>query len=275
MQTQSAITENQVRHALLTQPIGASAAPRFKVTMAANQTEIREAQRLRHQIFFEGRQNSAPLVGNLDIDDYDKDCEHLIVRDVDSDQVVGCYRIMRPEMAAKRGGYYSDQEFDLSMLDALRPQMAEAGRACIHPRYRSGAVIMLLWSGLTQFMIANNYQYMIGCASIQLNGSSDHLHAASIYAEMEKKFLSPAHLRVLPKLALPLPPANSALAEQAITQALAIPPLLKGYTRLGAWICGAPAWDKDFDTADLFTMLSLSQMNKQYAKHFVKINPSS
>jgi putative hemolysin len=276
MQTHSANTENFAHKKLET---FVATAPRFSVSLAANPTEIREAQRLRLQIFFEARQLSAVSTDNLvslDIDEFDKDCEHLIVRDVDSNQVVGCYRIMRPEIAAKRGGYYSDQEFDLHTLDPIRPHIAEAGRACIHPQYRSGAVIMLLWSGLTQFMIANNYQYMIGCASIPLNDPNDHTHAVAVYREMERKFLSPLHLRVTPKFALPLPSTEAVVAQIAPTaNPIALPPLLKGYTRLGAWICGAPAWDKAFNTADLFTMLSLSQMNKQYAKHFIKINATA
>ncbi len=251
-----------------------AATPRFSVYLAGNKTEIREAQRLRHQIFFEAKQGQGAVLGGVDIDDFDKDCEHLIVRELTHNQVVGCYRIMRPEKAAKRGGYYSDSEFNLEALNPLRPQIAEAGRACIHPDYRSGAVIMLLWSGLVQFMITNNYQYMIGCASIALDDTADHAAgvaaAAAIYAQMQEKFLSPLHLRVTPKIALPLPALVSTNTD---APPIRIPPLLKGYTRLGAWICGAPAWDKSFNTADLFTMMSLSQMNKQYAKHFIKINP--
>jgi putative hemolysin len=247
-------------------------APQFSVGLAANQTEIREAQKLRHQIFFEGKQAQNALAGGVDIDDFDKDCEHLIVRDLNTRQVVGCYRIMRPEKAAKRGGYYSDSEFNLEALNPIRSQIAEAGRACIHPAYRSGAVIMLLWSGLVQWMISNNYQYMIGCASIPLGGADDHAQAAAVYAQLQAKFLSPPHLRVTPKIALPLLPIE---ANDGNAPLVRIPPLLKGYTRLGAWICGAPAWDKAFNTADLFTMMSLSQMNQQYAKHFVKINPST
>ena len=248
------------------------AAPRFSVTLASNKVEIREAQRLRHQIFFEAKHAQAAALGGVDIDDFDKDCEHLIVRDLNTDQVVGCYRIMRPEKAAKRGGYYSDSEFNLSALDPIRPQIAEAGRACIHPDYRSGAVIMLLWSGLVQWMITNNYQYMVGCASIALDGTDGHAQAAAVYAQLQEKFLSPPHLRVTPKIALPL---RSLVETSADAPLVRVPPLLKGYTRLGAWICGAPAWDKAFNTADLFTMMSLSQMNQQYAKHFVKVNSST
>jgi putative hemolysin len=173
---------------------------RYLVSLARTEQEVREAQRLRYQVFFEEMGASTDAKGTFnehDVDQYDADCEHLIVRDTASDLVVGCYRIMRPETAMRRGGYYSDSEFDLARLKNIRPTTAEVGRACIHPDFRSGSVIMLLWSGLTRFMLENNYEYVIGCASIPL--SDGHDNALAVYEHVAETSLAPAEYRVFPK----------------------------------------------------------------------------
>lgn len=113
---------------------------RYTVAVARNAREVEEAQRLRYRVFFEEMGAAASNSENqttreLDIDEYDSDCEHLIVRDQETLHVVGCYRIMRPEVAKRRGAFYSDSEFDLARLHHLRGNIAEVGRACIHPGF--------------------------------------------------------------------------------------------------------------------------------------------
>jgi putative hemolysin len=240
--------------------------PQFEVRLAANRREIEEAQRLRFQVFFEelGARAASARPGRrtlLDIDEYDADCEHLLVRELSSLQVVGCYRIMRPEIAFKRGSYYSDSEFDLSRLLHLKANMAEVGRACIHPEYRTGSVIMLLWSGLAKFMMGNGIQHVIGCASVSL--ADGGANALAIHAMAQSEWLSPSEYRVFPRHPYPLRGQFSALPQ--------LPPLIKGYARLGAWIGGDPAWDPDFNTADFFTLLSLDRMPQKYMKHFMSL----
>jgi putative hemolysin len=236
---------------------------RYEVSVARTAQEVEEAQRLRYQVFFEemGANAAETLNSERDIDQYDAHCDHLLVRDSASGIVVGCYRIMRPETARRRGAFYSDSEFDLSRLANIRATTAEVGRACIHAEFRSGSVIMLLWSGLARYMMENNYEYVIGCASIPL--ADGHENAIQVYQEVAKKYLAPTEYRVFPKNPYPL--AN--LTEPTI-HVPRIPALIKGYTRLGAWICGAPAWDADFNTADLFVLLPISRMSGAYAKHF-------
>jgi putative hemolysin len=241
---------------------------RYTVALARNASEIREAQRLRYQVFFdEMGATSSRAISNanigLDIDEYDADCEHLLVRDDATGQVVGCYRIMRPETARRRGAFYSDSEFDLSSLNHLRARTAEVGRACIHPDFRSGSVIMLLWSGLAQFMLENRYDYLIGCASVSL--ADGHGNAIAVYREMLSTNLAPAEYRVFPLK--PYPMGRFSAIEPILPAR--VPPLLKGYARLGAWICGAPAWDADFNTADLFVLLPISRLPVSYTKHFI------
>ena len=241
---------------------------RYTVDLARNANEIREAQRLRYQVFFEelGATSSSAMSAKnigLDVDEYDDYCEHLLVRDDSTGQVVGCYRIMRPETARRRGGFYADSEFDLSSLNHLRADTAEVGRACIHPDFRAGSVIMLLWSGLAQFMLQNRYDYLIGCASVNL--ADGHGNAIAVYRELASTHLAPVEYRVLPRLPYPVDRFNAIEPNLSAR----VPPLLKGYARLGAWICGAPAWDADFNTADLFVLLPVQRLPLSYSKHFM------
>lgn len=233
----------------------------FMVSLARTEGEVREAQRLRYKVFAE--ELGAKMPGHaerIDEDRYDRYCEHLLVRDTDTNAVVGTYRILSPEQAKKAGGYYSEGEFDLLRLDSLRDSLVEVGRSCVHADYRGGAVITLLWAGLAQYMVENKYDYLIGCASI---GMADGGHnAANIYNRIKADNLCPAEWRVFPNCALPY----EALGDRAEEF---LPPLIKGYLRLGAYVCGDPAWDPDFNTADLLMLLPMSRLNKRYAKHFL------
>ncbi len=233
----------------------------YSVSLARSSGEIEEAQRLRYRVFMEEMGAASPDLQRLDIDDFDADCEHLIVRDQASLWVVGCYRIMRPEIAQRRGAYYADGEFDLTRLHHLRNQTAELGRACIDPAHRNGTVLMLLWSALGRIITEAEFGYVIGCASISL--ATGHDNVLAVFNDVATKHLSPPEYRVFPRVAYPIraPAANAATLPRT-------PPLLKGYTRMGAWICGEPAWDADFNTADLLILLPVARVSKAYARHF-------
>ena len=238
-------------------------ANRYTVAVARNAAEIEESQRLRYQVFFE-EMGAAATNGtrDLDIDQYDADCEHLIVRDQESLNVVGCYRIMRPEIAQMRGAFYSDSEFDLSRLHHLRGNFAEVGRACIHPNFRTGSVIMLLWSALAKLMVESRYEHVIGCASVNLNDG--HANAVSVYRDCAARCLAPSEYRVFPKHPYPLRELH---AIESLTPPR-VPALLKGYMRLGARIGGEPAWDPQFNTADVFILLPIARITGAYSRHF-------
>ncbi|MDP2810368.1 MAG: GNAT family N-acyltransferase [Rhodocyclaceae bacterium] len=227
--------------------------------------EVEEAQRLRYQVFAdEMGANIVARVAGVDADFYDPYCEHLIVRD-ESDagagRVVGTYRILTPESAKKVGNYYSEGEFDLTRLKHLLDNTVEVGRSCIDANYRTGAVIALLWGKLAEFMVRGNHGYLIGCASV---GMTDGGHnAANLYTQLIDAHLSPLEYRVFPRNRLPF--------ERLVTgHAAEIPPLLKGYLRAGAWICGDPAWDADFNTADLPLLLPMDRLSPRYAQHFMR-----
>ncbi|NMG36165.1 GNAT family N-acetyltransferase [Azoarcus sp. TTM-91] len=231
------------------------------VGIATCETEILEAQKLRYRVF--GEEMGARLPSRtpgVDRDIYDPYCDHLIVRDEDAGRIVGTYRILPPAAARKVGGYYSENEFDLTRLQHLRPQLVEIGRSCIDADYRSGAVITLLWAGLARYMRENGYTYLIGCASVSM---ADGGHAAaSLYNRLQDAHLSPLEYRVFPRCPLPLASLRADLPTDA-------PPLIKGYLRAGAWVCGEPAWDPDFNTADLPILLPMAQLDGRYAKHFM------
>lgn len=240
--------------------VQARPASRYHVSLAVDDSEIREAQRLRYKVFAEemGARLSSVLPGH-DIDLYDPFCDHLLVRDLASGEVVGTYRILPPDAAQRVGSYYSEQEFDLTRLHFLRPRMAELGRSCVHPAHRSGGVIARLWMGLADYMTRYGYETIVGCASI---GMADGGHiAASVYRQMAERHLAPIEWRATPRYRLPVESLDDG-------QIAAPPPLIKGYTRLGAMVCGEPAWDPDFNTADLLMLLPMAQLNRSYARRF-------
>jgi putative hemolysin len=235
---------------------------KLSFSLARSVAEITEAQRIRFKVFGEEMGAKLPSAElGLDIDRFDKFCDHLLVRDHGNDKVVGTYRILPPEQARIAGGYYSETEFDLSRLMHLRDRMMEVGRSCVHPDYRDGATITQLWSGLADYIGKNGHEYMIGCASISM-GDGGH-YAASVYNKVHKLYAAPAEYRVFPHCRLPLESLNRELD-------VIIPPLIKGYLRLGAYIAGEPAWDPDFNCADLFILLPVSRLNARYAKHFMR-----
>jgi putative hemolysin len=235
---------------------------KLNVHLARAYSEIREAQRLRYRVFAE--EMGARLSGGedrIDEDLFDPYCDHLVVTDEETGDVLGTYRILSGLTAKRLGGFYSDQEFDLTRLSHLRERAVELGRSCVHPDHRSGAVIALLWSGLAQYMRQHGYEYIIGCASMSMIDGGHS--AASGYARLAEKHMSPPEYRVFPRYPLPLHELDRSATP-------AIPPLIKAYLRVGAWVCGEPAWDPDFNTADLLMMLSLSRVDERYVKHFMR-----
>lgn len=231
------------------------------VGLATCESEILAAQKLRYRVFageMGARLNSR--IPGVDRDLYDPYCEHLIVRDEDAGQIVGTYRILSPSAARKVGGYYTENEFDITRLQNLRGRIVEIGRSCIAAEYRSGAVIALLWSGLARYMRDNGYDYLMGCASVSM-GDGGH-HAASLYTRLRATHLAPAEYHVFARHPLPLERLRCDLPAEA-------PPLVKGYLRAGAWICGAPAWDPDFNTADLPIVMPMNRVDGKYARHFM------
>lgn len=247
--------------ALRTQPAPGG----ISVSWARHQDEVRAAQRLRFDVFAGemGARLSTPLPGH-DIDLFDNYCEHLLVRDSATQQVIGTYRVLTPVQAKRVGSTYSDTEFDLTRLRGLRERMVELGRSCVHPDHRHGGVILALWSALAEFMARNQLDTMIGCASIPMlhKGMVCGDAAASIWHQVQATHLAPIEHQVRPRLPLPLDRLDRNLAVEP-------PALIKGYLRLGAKVLGAPAWDPDFNSADLPMLMRLADLPARYRKHFL------
>jgi len=236
-----------------------------QIAWARHQDEVREAQRLRYAVFVQemGARLQTPLAGH-DIDLFDDFCEHLLVRDQASGQVIGTYRVLTPAQARRVGSTYSDTEFDLTRLRSLRARMVELGRSCVHPEHRHGGVIMALWGALAGFMVRNQLDVMVGCASIPMlhSGIVSGDVAASIWRQLRATHLAAIEYQVLPRLALPVERLDDSLAVEP-------PALIKGYLRLGAKVLGAPAWDPDFNTADLPMLMRLNDLPARYRRHFL------
>ena len=234
---------------------------KLQTSIARNATEIRDAQRLRWRVFADegGARLASDEVG-FDIDAFDAHCIHILVRDVAIDQVIGTYRILTGASSIQTGGFYSETEFDLDRLSHLRPRIAELGRSCVHPDYRSGTVISLLWGAIAYVVASADCDILIGCGSVSMNDGGHT--AAALHDRMSKEHLAPPEYRVMPRT-----PVN--LSGRDPTRANALPPLMKGYMRAGAWVCGPPHWDADFNTADFMMMLQMGVLEQRYARHYL------
>ncbi len=246
-------------------PVGVRGRSGIAVSWAKNSDEVRQAQRLRFSVFATemGARLDTTSPGH-DVDRFDNYCEHLLVRDVATREVVGTYRVLTPAQAKRAGGTYTDTEFNLDRLQVRRERMVELGRSCVHKDYRQGAVIMALWGALAEFMVRNKLDTMIGCASIPMlhNGVVSGDAAASIWHKISQQHLAPLADQVEPRLALPVEQFNNTLDVEP-------PALIKGYLRLGAKVLGAPAWDPDFNTADVPMMMCINELPPRYRKHFL------
>jgi putative hemolysin len=211
-----------------------------------------------------GARLDASIPGH-DVDLFDDYCEHLLVRDERSGEVIGTYRVLTPAQALRVGSTYSDTEFDLTRLWRLRDRMVELGRSCVHPQHRHGGVIMALWGALAEFMVRNQLDTMIGCASIPMlcNGVVSGDVAASIWNQVKQKDLAPIEYHVWPRVALPIDALDGSLQ-------VAPPALIRGYLRLGAKVLGPPAWDPDFNSADLPMLMRIADLAPRYRKHFLR-----
>jgi len=244
------------------------AGPTLQVVWARHQDDVRAAQRLRHDVFVtEMGARPTPLAGapaGHDVDLFDDFCEHLIVRTApaadEPGEVVGTYRVLTPSAARRAGSFYSDTEFDLTRLRPLRDRMVELGRSCVHPEHRTGGVILSLWGALAQFMEQNAMETVIGCASISMRDGG-HC-AASLWARLRETHLAPADRHVRPRVALPVDDLDQSLDVEP-------PALIKGYLRMGAKVLGAPAWDPEFDTADLPMLTRVEDIPARYQRHFL------
>jgi len=234
----------------------------YQCRLASTVEEIQEAQRLRFTVFnlelAEGLPQSY-LTGR-DEDPYDAVCDHLLVEETKSHQIVGTYRLQTGKMAAAGLGFYSAQEFDFTPYEAMRHEMIELGRACVDQNHRNLLVLGLLWRGITDYAKSRHGRYLIGCSSLT---SQDPQVGATAYANLQRRYLVAPHLRTcpLPETACPL----DALTDKPPT----IPKLLRAYLSTGAKICGPPAIDREFKTIDFLTIIDLCSLPESIYQRYL------
>lgn len=200
-----------------------AAARRYSLLLTTDESDVAAAQALRHRVFADeiGATLDTPVPGH-DVDRFDAFCDHLVVREDATGEIVGTYRMLPPERAQAAGGLYADGEFDLTALGPLRPGMVETGRSCVHPEHRGGAVVGLVWAGIARYMLLTGHRWLIGCASVPL--ADGGTQAAGVWDRVQARHLAPAGYRTVPLR----PWDPSGVARPGST---AVPPLLRGYLR--------------------------------------------
>lgn len=246
--------------------------PRYCAAIASDAETVRAAQRLRYRVFHAANAAEEPnerlhqephqrlIHDAIDEDHFDRHCRHLVVRETATGAVVGTYRILTAEGARAAGGFYSETEFDCSRLRDLPGRLVEVGRACVDPEHRGGAVISQLLGGLTRWVVANRYDWVMGCASIDLDEGV--AGAASLCRRLVRDHSAPERWRVIPHTPFRLDDPSA--TERTV------PPLIKAYLRFGATVAGAPAFDEAFQTADVLMLLSMAAMAPRFRERLLR-----
>jgi putative hemolysin len=274
---------------------------KYVARLAQSADEVRRAQRLRCEVFNlelnEGLVESH-FIG-LDVDPFDKVCDHLIVEHVATGEIVGTYRLQTGARAAANIGYYSEREFDFTPYEAMRGEMIELGRACVHADHRNLVVLHSLWRGIANYAVERKARFLIGCSSLT---SQDPVEGAAMYEQLRKKYLVSPELPTVPlaefalhpkatrgRVALQSSRERNGSAEQFRAKRFGVrgvfaplsltPPkpatggasskLLRAYLAIGAKICGPPAIDRDFGTIDFLTLLDIRALPAIVRAHFL------
>ncbi len=239
---------------------GVSRKNRYRVKLAENEQEVRSCQQLRYRIFAQelGAHLHTPEHG-LDIDEYDAFCRHLMVWDDYTHNLVATTRVMDRAHAEAGIGYYSESEFHLQNILELPGNIIEVGRTCVHPDYRAGHGLAMLWVGLSQVLDKSGAGYLMGCASIPVRGDFSYVHR--LQELLLEQYATSMATCAQPKYPLPEP-------DYWLDTEIVMPALLRTYLRAGAKICGELCWDADFDVADALVLLDKRLLTPRFARHF-------
>lgn len=243
----------------------------LEVRLARGSEDIEAAQRLRYSVFHEelgARSLAAGILESRDADRFDDVCDHLLVVDTDVNRIVGTYRLLRQECAQESGGFYSSDEFELETLVARHPTLRflELGRSCVLPEYRSKRTIELLWQGIWAYVNHYDIGVMTGCASFHGTIPAAHAQALSFLAQNCRADADWAVSAISSRYnAMDLVPAEAVDMRAALA---AMPPLIKGYLRLGAKIGDGCVVDHDFGTTDVFIILPVQTIAARYVNYY-------
>lgn len=237
---------------------------KFLVKLAENSAELEQAFRLRYEVFKLEQGRMASLESRIDRDEFDDYCSHLLVIDRSSGRVVGTYRMQFGATALKGRGFYSEQEYEITGLRELAEKVLEVGRSCVDPAFRSGAVVAMLWEGIAEAHRRAGFRYMLGCVSLE------HTNAAigwALYEELRRAGQLTTAIAASPRAGFELArPAEEEIA--AVDLRREIPPLFKGYLRIGAKVAGVPVLDREFGSIDYLVWFDFEQLPDKYVKHF-------
>ncbi len=240
----------------------------FEVKITKDPGEIEAAQRLRFHVFNLEMEKGlqASYQRGLDVDEFDAHCDHLIVRDLQTNEIVGTYRLLLGKQARKTIGFYSEHEFDLDRIKRLDGELLEMGRTCAHKDFRDRALIPLMWETIANYSRRHGVRYIFGCGSLY---TTEVYEVSRYFAMLRKKYYAPEPFRVHPVPAKHFAGVKPDLeAKDAPELFQRLPSLIKGYLRIGAWVCGPPALDKEFGTTDFFMLLDFSKRNGDYLNRF-------
>jgi putative hemolysin len=251
----------------------------LEVKLARTAADVRRAQRLRFQVFYQEMSavaDAPTMLARRDVDPFDPICDHVLVIDHNAaprgplrkPRVVGTYRMLRQDIAERHDGFYSASEFDIGALVRRHPGLnfLELGRSCVLPQYRNKRTVELLWHGIWTYVLANRLDVMIGCASLEGTDPDSLALPLSFlhhYARAPEEWRASAvprryvEMNRMPK---------SAINPKAALHAL--PPLVKGYLRLGAFIGDGAVVDRQFGTTDVLMILPVSAIKARYIEHF-------
>jgi len=251
----------------------------IELRLAENEDEIRAAQALRYRIFYE--EMSAEPTAEMqrlrrDFDSFDDYCDHLLVIDralpAGPRRVVGTYRLLRRAMAEKRGQFYSVDEYDIRQILAFPGEILELGRSCIEPAYRQRSIMQLMWRGIADYVMYHEIGLMFGCAS--LAGVDPAAHALAL-SYLHHHHLAPANLRprALPSryVAMNMMARDQVDARAALGQ---LPPLIKGYLRLGGFVGDGAVIDNQFHTTDVSVVVVTDRVTGKYYRHYTRAEES-
>ncbi|MBS8239398.1 GNAT family N-acetyltransferase [Marinobacter lipolyticus] len=236
---------------------------KLKAGITNDPATVEAAQRLRYRVFSEEYDSDLGAdTPGIDADNFDRHCDHLVVTDETTGALVATTRVLHQNKVARTGGFYSEGEFELDAFYQLSGNIAELGRTCVHPEYRNGATITLLWATLAEYLVKHDVQYLIGCASISM--ADGGLKAWNIARYLQREFMADQAFRVTPRRELPH------LAHPvAVDRPVDVPALIRAYMRLGARVCGEPCWDPEFRCADVLVVLEVSRLASRYSRHFM------
>lgn len=232
---------------------------KYSVRLARGEHDVRAAQTLRFMVFNlemnEGLEDSYKTF--LDADQFDNICDHLLVEDSQSGEVVGTYRLQTGKAARSNLGFYSQQEFDFSAFSDIEESIVELGRACVRKEHRNLTVLGLLWQGIVKYAQARGCRYLIGCSSIS---SQDIAEGMRLFELLSKDHLVSEPFQTSPN------PGFECLGDASSGTTLKLPKLLSAYLAVGAKICGKPAIDREFKTIDFLTFMDLENLNIEVAR---------